>query len=312
MKKILTIAFFTFFYISLGISQNIQQQRQQETERQRLEQQSIQHQRQLEAERQRQETQERQEAEQRRHRMYQNFIESAQRNFEQRRYAQAVQDYRSALELKPERATFINARIAEIDQRLLVQRQRQAETEQQAAEAQRQQEEAQRQREISRRYGEAIRSAQTHFNNRRFEQARQYYLRAREIAPENATFINQRLAYIDMRMNEPATLNVYRMRFTNGSWTSTRFNVYLGQMQIGRAAPNWKISVPIHNFGTQTVSVGNTGNRRQVQIDFQPGGVYYVRIGFVTHGQTSSPTIEVVSRNIGESEINRIEGRSRR
>ena len=46
---------------------------------------------------------------------YQNAIESAQKNFNQRNYEAAKQDYQTAIKLKPENAEFINEIIAEID-----------------------------------------------------------------------------------------------------------------------------------------------------------------------------------------------------
>jgi len=46
---------------------------------------------------------------------YQNAIESAQKNFNQKNYAQAKQDYQNAIKIKPENADFINEIIDEID-----------------------------------------------------------------------------------------------------------------------------------------------------------------------------------------------------
>lgn len=51
-------------------------------------------------------------------RRYQDAIESARKNFSERRYSQAKQDYLTAIGIKPENAAFINDIITEIDKLL--------------------------------------------------------------------------------------------------------------------------------------------------------------------------------------------------
>jgi len=104
---------------------------------------------------------------------YQTAIESANRNFEQKRYAQAVQDYRRALELKPVNANSINPKIREIE-RLL-----------------------QQERELEAQYQNAIERAQKEFEQRRYMDAKTTYRFALEYKPENATFVNSKVAEID-------------------------------------------------------------------------------------------------------------------
>ena len=61
--------------------------------------------------------QERRHAEAEREARYQNAITSAERNFNERQFEQAEQDYRTALEAKPENAAYVNARISEVNRK---------------------------------------------------------------------------------------------------------------------------------------------------------------------------------------------------
>ena len=99
---------------------------------------------------------------------YQFFIQSAQEDFGRTQYAHAKQSYKDALELKPENATWINAKIAEIDRILL---------------------------EIL--YQDVIESAENNFKQRKFTQAKQDYRSALDYKPENASFVNSKIAEID-------------------------------------------------------------------------------------------------------------------
>ena len=100
---------------------------------------------------------------------YQKTIESANRNFERKQYAQAKLDYQNALQIKPSEANFINSRIREIE----------------------------RLEELELRYKNTIASAKRKFEQRQYVQAKQDYQAALQIKPENATFVNSKIAEID-------------------------------------------------------------------------------------------------------------------
>ena len=346
MKKVIIIVSVLIFGISLGMPQNLQQQMQQQTQQ---EQRDAEIQRRQEAQRQqnlrdaierqereaaeRRATEERRAREQReaeeqrrreREQRYQSAIASAQRNFEQRQYVQARQDYMTARELRPESAVHINARIAEIDERIL-------DIERQHAEAEREQ-----------RYQNAIASARINFEQRQFEQAIQSYRTALEIRPENAVHINARIAEVTRRMNEPALLRIYRPRpqILSGATVSllpVRYNILLDNVVVGeRTTSNWATTVTVTTFGTQTLSAEIDGRRVELHINFEPGGVYYVRAGTTSQtrntgrtttttnprtGRTTTspvtetlftPSLQLVDRSIGSYEFNAIEGRRNR
>jgi len=112
-------------------------------------------------------------------RRYQNLITSAERNFNQKQYEQAKQDYREARTLKPENASYINQKISEIDMMI-----------RDEAEV------------LERLYQNTITSANRSFDDRQYEQAKQDYIKALELKPENATFINAKIAEIDEKLLE--------------------------------------------------------------------------------------------------------------
>jgi len=301
MKKIVIIISALLFSISFCPAQSIQE----ELERQKKEQQAIEAQKQREVQRQREaEAQRKREIDQ----QYQNLMATAQKNYEQQWYAQAKQDYLAALELKPEEASNINPKIAAIDNILL-------ELEKQKAEAERE-----------RKYKETIASAQRNFDNKQYAQAKHDYRAALEIKPENASFINSKIAEID----KPATLYLYRPR-PKGSLSiyPQRYEVFLDNAIAGNTTNNWKTIVTINTFGKKTVMATIEGRRAEVQLDVIPGGSYYIRCGIKSrsvgtgvwktstdkNGKTTryeetkieyTPILQLVTENVGKSEYNEI------
>jgi len=77
----------------------------------------------------------------------------------------------------------------------------------------------QEQREIELRYQTAIESAQKNFNQRQYKQAKLDYITAREIKPENAAFINEIIAEIDLLIpfgtNTPQSNNQSKQEIQN-------------------------------------------------------------------------------------------------
>ena len=259
---------------------------------------------------------------------YQNAIASAERYTEAQQYAMALHYYHRAREIRPENAVQINARIAEINNRI-----QQAETDRLAAVR-------------SQHYQQAIVTAQSHYAQRHFYQAIQSYRVALEIKPENAVQINARIRAITDRMNEPALLRIYRPRGGGlggvlgrvGDAVSVRFDILFENTVVGRGTTtDWNTTVPITTFGTQTLSATIDGRRAELQINIQPGGVYYVRAGHTSQtrntGETRThtnrrtgatettqvtetlhtPTLQLVDSSIGSAEFNAVgTGRNRR
>jgi tetratricopeptide (TPR) repeat protein len=280
MKKLIITVFSLLISISFCMAQlNVeaeryrkQQQAQKEREAQSLREEA-EHQRRIQAEaakqRQEAEAKQRQEFEQR----YNNAITSAEKNFEQKQYVQAKQDYKTALDIKPENAASINPKIVKIDEIL------------------QQQEEAERER----KYQDAIESAQRNFNQRKYVQAEQDYKTALKLKPENATFINSKIAEIDRKMNEPATLHIYR----KGGFlaTSHRYDIFLDNVLVGNSKNNWITSIPVSSFGQKTVSATIEGRKASVQINFEPGGVYYVQSSVKSDQRNTGETRTTTSTN---------------
>jgi hypothetical protein len=70
---------------------------------------------------------------------------------------------------------------------------------------------------------------------------------------------------------EPALLHLYSVRRP-----STIFDIYVDNMVVGRSS---RSVVEINTFGRQRVSANIGGRRAEVFINFEPGGIYYVRFG---------------------------------
>ena len=241
---------------------------------------------------------------------YQSTIASAESNFNQQKYEQAKQNYLDAIILKPENTASINVKIVEIDEKLL------------------QLEKV----ELERRYQNTITSAQSNFNQRRFTQAKQDYLTAIELKPENAAYINPKLAEIERKMNEPATLYIYHKapswdgNINISNLNSKRYDIFLDKELVGRTENKWKTIVTVKApLGTKTVSAAINGRKATVNINFEPGGTYYVcasysvrRVGTGRYTTSSNgtrsevteteytPVLTLMSKNVGESEFNAI------
>jgi len=247
--------------------------------------------------------------------LYQNTITSANGNFDDRQYERAKQDYIKARELKPENADYINAKVAEIDEILIgIEKQRAKE-------------------ELDRRYDNTIASAQRNFNQRKFVEAKQDYRAALELKPENTSYIYAKIDEIEREMNKPATLYIYRKVSHEGKSSNQKYNISLGNTIICQSENRLKKIVPVATFGKKTISATINGRKAQVQIDFEPGGEYYVRSAITWYerntGQTRTstnlingqpvtkqvteniytPILELVSNSIGKSEWNSIKDR---
>lgn len=241
--------------------------------------------------------------------MYKEVIASAQRNFDQRQYSQAKQDYLTALELKPENATLLDPKIGELDRLILEEIKKQAESER------------------KRSYEESIASAQRNVEQRQYAQAKQDYLTALNLKPENADFINSKIAEIE----KPASLHLYR-KGTLLDLLNDNYDVLLEDIIVGRTKNKWKTTETIDDFGEKTVLAVIDGRKAEVRIDFEPGKVYYVRCDVTSReiktgewgtrtkrdGMTEryektkteyTPKFELVNVTVGEREFNSIKAK---
>ena len=186
-------------------------------------------------------------------RKYQEAIKSAQRNIEQERYELAGEDYLTALGIKPENADFINEQIGKIGSMIALEKKKR-----EAAERER-------------LYNEAIASAERNIKQGQYEHAKDDYRDAIGLKPENAAFVNQKIAELD----RPATLYIYR----KGGFlaTSHRYNIFLDNKVICQSENRLKKVVTITTFGTKTISATIENRKAEVQINFRPSGIYYVR-----------------------------------
>ena len=295
MKRTLMSLFALIFSISFCMAQNIQEAKKEDDRIKKVNK--------AEADRVASELQAaekaRQAAEAQKQLQYQEAIASAERNLNQGAYEQAQQDYKTALELKPENAASIDPKIAEIDGILL-----------------------------NDRYEKAIASAENNFNQRRYAQAIQDYTAALGLKPGNAASINPTIAEIERKMKEPALLYIYRKRKPLDI-TPKRYDIFLDNTVVANSTGNWRTTVTVNASGTQTVSATIGGREAEVLINFEPGGVYYVRSDVdskkVDTGRTKTttdkngktttsavtetqytPTLQLVSLSVGESEYNAI------
>jgi len=121
--------------------------------------------------------------------------------------------------------------------------------------------------------------------------------------------------------DHPATLHLYRKRSLLGGILPTRYDVLLDNAVVGSSTNNWKTTVKVTTSGTKTVSATIDGRKATVQINFEPGGVYYIcsdidsklidtgkkdKNGKAVKDIVETPTLQVVDKNVGESEFNRI------
>ena len=311
MKRVITAVTVLIFSVSFCMAQSVQEALQQQKEREAQEQRAIQEQKKREAEAQRLAKEAEEERKREFETLYQNTIESAKNNIGQKRYELAEQDYLTALELKPENAAYINEQLEKIENFVAIEK--------------REQKEAERER----LYQEAVASAQRNFEQKKYANAKEDYRVALNLKPENAAFIHAKIAEID----KPATLYLYRKRGNAIINLGTvPYDIRLDNMTVGRSKNKWKTSTTVKDFGTKTVSATIEGRKASVNIDFEPGGEYYVRAGYTSRtvgtgkystykdskGITQSreitktedtPTLEVVSKGVGRSEYDAIENK---
>jgi len=131
------------------------------------------------------------------------------------------------------------------------------------------------------------------------------------------------------RANQPAVLHIYRKRKPL-DLLPKRYDIHLDNVVVGNSTNNWKTTVTVPPpLGTKTVSSTIDGRNAEVQINFEPGGVYYVRSNVdskqVETGETKTvtgkdgkltttkvtvvqhtPVLQLVDKNVGESEFNAI------
>jgi len=186
MKRLITITAL-IFSVSFCMAQNIKDQVDKQKQIEAQQQQAIKEKKQREAEAQRRAKEAEEERVREIERYYQNAIESAERNVEQKRYEMAKQDYLTAYELKPENTAFINERLNKIEALIVNEK--------------REREEAERESQ----YQASITSAQKNVDQKKYGKAQEDYRSALKIKPENFSFINQKLAEIE----KPATLELY-------------------------------------------------------------------------------------------------------
>jgi len=135
------------------------------------------------------------------------------------------------------------------------------------------------------------------------------------------------------RANQPATLHIYRTRnrTTLGGLIGVvpRYDIFLDNVLVGNSNNNWKTTVNVTSLGTKTVFAMIDGRTADLQINFEPGGVYYLRSDIssatVNTGETRTtqnrdgttrktavteiqhtPVLQLVDRSIGEREFNAI------
>ena len=135
------------------------------------------------------------------------------------------------------------------------------------------------------------------------------------------------------RANQPATLHIYRPRNRNtiGGILGIvpRYDILLDNVVVGNTNSNWKTTVTVTSMGTKTAFANIEGRTADLQISFEPGGVYYLRSDISSrtvdtgrtrtttdkNGRTSTtriteiqhtPTLQLVDKSIGEREFEAI------
>jgi hypothetical protein len=134
------------------------------------------------------------------------------------------------------------------------------------------------------------------------------------------------------RANQPATLHIYRLRNRNtiGGILGIvpRYEILLDNVVVGNTNSNWKTTVNVTTMGSKTAFANIEGRTANVQISFEPGGVYYLRSDISSrsintgktrnvtrNGKTTqepitelqhTPTLQLVDRSIGEREFEAI------
>ena len=129
--------------------------------------------------------------------------------------------------------------------------------------------------------------------------------------------------------DNPAMLHLYRKRKVLDFILPTKYDILLDNKAVGNSTNNWKTTVKVTTSGTKTVSATIDGRKATVLINFEPGGLYYVRSDVdskeVDTGKTKTttdrngkttttkvtdfeytPILQLVDNSTGESEFNKI------
>jgi len=118
--------------------------------------------------------------------LYNSRIESAENNFKQQKYELAIQDYRKAIEIKPQNAASINQKIDQI-KKIVRDKKEAAEKEREALEG---------------KYKDLILLAESNFEQQEYGLAKQNYQEAIKLKPENSTSLNKKINEIDTKIRE--------------------------------------------------------------------------------------------------------------
>jgi len=133
---------------------------------------------------------------------------------------------------------------------------------------------------------------------------------------------------VSVVMDEPALLHIYRRR-NRLDILPTRYDIFLDNVVVGNSTNNWKTTATVTTSGMKTVSATIDGRRVEVRINFESGGVYYVRSDVdsktIDTGRTRTttnrdgttrttavteiqhtPILQIVDKSVGESEFNAI------
>ena len=177
----------------------------------------------------------------------------------------------------------------------------QSQREQQLVEEQQQQQQQQsadeqRQRDNNLRYQNAIESAQRNLNRQQYAEAKQDYLIALDLKPENAATINREIDKIDRKLNEPALLLIYRLR-KFGTIIPVRYDILLDNTVVATSTTNWKTTVTVNSLGRKTISATIDGRKAEASLNFEPGGVYYLRSDVSSTTRNTGRTRTTTDRN---------------
>ena len=127
---------------------------------------------------------------------------------------------------------------------------------------------------------------------------------------------------------EPALMHIYRLRRL-GSIIPKRYDILMDNTVVANSTNNWKTTVTVNTFGRKIISATIDGRKAEVSVNFEPGGIYYIRSDVSSksvdtgrtrtitdrNGKTSTiketeiqftPILQLVDKSLGESEYNSI------
>jgi hypothetical protein len=99
-----------------------------------------------------------------------------------------------------------------------------------------------------------------------------------------------------------ALLHVYRF---SGAGALVGFDLYLGDSVICRVKNNWKKTIRIRKDGLNTLWA-RTEVKEELPINIKIGKEYYIRCGITMGALVGRPSIQLVSKDTGESEYRAI------